>query len=360
MASSSSFSSTDLFVADHPVGVESRVQDVINLLYSKQSAGPLLLGICGEGGIGKTTIAKAIYNKIRHSFSEESFLLNVGEVWEQDNGHVSLQQQLVYVTGSRRRVMINSVELGKRMLQGMLPRRKMFLVFDDVNKQEQLDALCISRRWLCQGSIIIITTRDVDLLRRLQVDHVYTMNAMDDNESLELFSWYAFKQRIPREGFSHSSKCVVEYCRRIPLLLEIIGSFLSNPSRRVWGTVRQKLVNSAGIMKRLRISVDGLSDDGVREIFLAIALNLVGMDRDEVIQKLKDGGHSAENGIDVLVRRRLVTIDSKNRIRMHGLVQDCGREIRRENSTGMPEVRYGFLRLYLFIVNVTLCFHLLR
>nr|ABN09185.1 TIR [Medicago truncatula] len=163
------------------------------------------------------------------------------------------------------------------------------------------------------------------------------MNSMDESESLELFSWYAFKQPIPREGFAHSSKCVVEYCRRIPLLLEIIGSFLSNPSRRVWGTVRHKLVNCEGITKILRISVDDLSDDGVREIFLAIALNLVGMDRDEVIQKLKDRGHSSENGIDVLVQRRLVTVDSKNRIRMHGLVQDCGREIIRENSTGMPE-----------------------
>nr|ABN09184.1 hypothetical protein MtrDRAFT_AC183371g4v1 [Medicago truncatula] len=54
----------------------------------------------------------------------------------------------VYVIGGNRRVMINSVELGKRMLQGMLPRRKMFLVLDDVNKLNQLDALCISRRFV--------------------------------------------------------------------------------------------------------------------------------------------------------------------------------------------------------------------
>ena len=48
---------TDLFVADNPVGVESRVQDMIQLLDTRQSKDVLLLGMSGMGGIGKTTIA---------------------------------------------------------------------------------------------------------------------------------------------------------------------------------------------------------------------------------------------------------------------------------------------------------------
>ncbi|AES81126.1 disease resistance protein (TIR-NBS-LRR class) [Medicago truncatula] len=187
MASSSSTSSTNLFVADHPVGVESRVQEVIQLLKSRQSEDPVLLGIWGGGGIGKTTIAKAVYNEIhRHHFEARSFLLNVGEVWKQDNGEVSLQKQLISVIrSSSRRITINTVESGKRILQERLPRWKILLVVDDVNKKDQLGALCIRRKWFGQGSIIIITTRDHDLLRWLQVDHVYTVNAMNDSESLE-------------------------------------------------------------------------------------------------------------------------------------------------------------------------------
>nr|ABN09187.1 TIR; Disease resistance protein [Medicago truncatula] len=173
MASSSSTSSTNLFVADHPVGVESRVQEVIQLLKSRQSEDPVLLGIWGGGGIGKTTIAKAVYNEIhRHHFEARSFLLNVGEVWKQDNGEVSLQKQLISVIrSSSRRITINTVESGKRILQERLPRWKILLVVDDVNKKDQLGALCIRRKWFGQGSIIIITTRDHDLLRWLQVDH---------------------------------------------------------------------------------------------------------------------------------------------------------------------------------------------
>jgi predicted AAA+ superfamily ATPase len=58
----------DLFIADKPVGVDSRVQDVIELLDIKQSNDVLLLGIWGMGGIGKTTIAKAVYNEIGRNF----------------------------------------------------------------------------------------------------------------------------------------------------------------------------------------------------------------------------------------------------------------------------------------------------
>src|SRR4051794_10606236 len=75
---------TDLFVADHPVGVDSRVQDIIQLLNSQESKDPLLLGIWGMGGIGKTTIAKGAYNKIRRDFEAKSFLVNIREIWEQD------------------------------------------------------------------------------------------------------------------------------------------------------------------------------------------------------------------------------------------------------------------------------------
>ena len=70
---------TELFIADNPVGVESRVQDMIQLLDQKLSNDVELLGIWGMGGIGKTTIAKAIFNKIGRNFEGRSFLVQIRE-----------------------------------------------------------------------------------------------------------------------------------------------------------------------------------------------------------------------------------------------------------------------------------------
>ncbi|KAI9111171.1 hypothetical protein K1719_017782 [Acacia pycnantha] len=70
---------TNLFVDDHPVGLESRVEDVISQLLNKKYSlnDVLLVGIWGMGGVGKTTIAKAIYNKIGRKFEGRSFLVNI-------------------------------------------------------------------------------------------------------------------------------------------------------------------------------------------------------------------------------------------------------------------------------------------
>ena len=38
-----------------------------------------MVGICGFGGIGKTTISKVVYNRIAHRFEGSCFLENVRE-----------------------------------------------------------------------------------------------------------------------------------------------------------------------------------------------------------------------------------------------------------------------------------------
>ncbi|XP_061344420.1 disease resistance protein Roq1-like [Gastrolobium bilobum] len=332
---------TVLFVAEHPVGVESRVQDVIQLLNNQQTKHPLLLGMWGMGGVGKTTIAKAIYNEIGRNFQAKSFLLNVREVWEQNNGQVSLQQRLLSDIYKTTKLKIDTTESGKMELQKRLSQKRIFLVLDDVDKLDQLNALCGGREWFGGGSRIIITTRDEHLLSVLRVDRLYRMKEMKKSESLELFSWHAFKQASPREGFAHLSRDVVEYSGGLPLALQVLGSFLNSRGIRDWEIALEKLkiIPNHEILRKLKISFDGLSDDKVKEIFLDIAFFFIGKDRDDVIEILNDCGLFAEIGIRELAEKSLVTVNIKNRLGMHDLLRDMGREIVREKSPELAEER---------------------
>ncbi|XP_052113381.1 disease resistance protein TAO1 isoform X1 [Arachis duranensis] len=331
----------ELFVANHPVGVESRVEEVIELLKDQQQENPLLLGIWGMGGSGKTTISKAIYNKLFREFEGRCFLLNIREVWDQDNGILYLQQQLLSSIFKTTKIKVENIESGKSILEKRLGQKKILLVLDDVDKLEQLNSLAASRKWFCPGSIIIITTRDEHLLRCLRIDKLYSMKELNDKESIELFSWHAFKEPYPKEEFDSLANEVISYCERLPLALEVIGSHLFNREVYEWRSVLNKLktIPNNDVQKKLKISFDGLSDDRDREIFLDVAFFFIGMDKNDVIDILNGCGHSAEIGMNVLMERCLITVDTKGKLGMHGLLRDMGREIIRESLPMKPEER---------------------
>ena len=80
-----------LFVAKYPVGINSRVEEIKSLL-DIESNDVRMVGIYGLGGVGKTTIAKAIYNRIFHHFGGRSFLEKVRERSETNEGIIKLQE----------------------------------------------------------------------------------------------------------------------------------------------------------------------------------------------------------------------------------------------------------------------------
>jgi len=253
---------TELFVAEHPVGVEHRVQAVTKLLNIQNSEDVLLLGIWGMGGMGKTTIAKAIYNQIGSKFEGRSFLLNIREIWETDTNQVSLQQQVLCDVCKTTKFKIRDIESGKNILKQRLSQKKVLFVLDDVNELDQLKALCGSREWFGPGSRIIITTRDIRILRSCRVDQVYEIEEMDKTESLELFSWHAFNQASPVKDFATHSADVIAYSGRLPLALEVLGSYLSDREITEWQKVLEKLrcIPHNQVQKKLKVSFDGLKD----------------------------------------------------------------------------------------------------
>ncbi|MED6119790.1 hypothetical protein PIB30_014837 [Stylosanthes scabra] len=344
---------TEMSIARHPVGVESRVKKVIeesNILkvieesnIQGRTKDVLTIGINGMGGIGKTTIVKAIYNQIGRKFEARSFLQDIRKTWQQDNGNVSLQQRLLEDIFRGTRIEIHNIDSGKQILKDKLKGKKVFIVLDDVTDLDQLDALCGSGEWCGPGSILIITTRNNDLLKVCK--HTFSEQEMklEPAECLELFSWHAFRKPWPPEATDESlielSEEIVKYCSRLPLALEVLGSNLFNCGIEVWNTTLERLksIPPDGVLEKLQISYDGLRNKDEKEIFLDIVCFFIGMDRNEVIQILNSCGLDAEYGINLLKERNLVTVDKNNMLGMHDLVRDMGRAIIREQSPKLEE-----------------------
>ncbi|KAI8571178.1 hypothetical protein RHMOL_Rhmol01G0098500 [Rhododendron molle] len=238
---------------------------------------------------------------------------------------------------------LSGIEVIKKTAFG---RKKVLLVLDDVDKVQQLEALAIDRESLTPGSRIIITTRDKSSLKILELgeNEIYGLEKLDKDESLELFSWHAFKEDQPPEDHLDLSRQIGHYAGGLPLALEVLGSYFRGKSIPQWKSAIVKLrkIPDDDVRGKLNISLmisfDSLSEQ-LKKLFQALACFFVGIGRDFTAKILAGYNIFAEDGIPKLADRCLIKYDCHDQIVMHDLIRDMGKEIIRQESPEDPGKR---------------------
>jgi len=304
------------------------VEDVIQTIKSK-STQVCTIAICGMEGSGKTTLAKAIYHQIHDSFKDKSFIEDIAQI-SRTRGDIHLQGQLLSDV-LKTKVEIHNVDMGRSMIRERLSGKRVLIVLDEVDLYcPLLFDLRESRAWSGEGTVIIITTRDEDLLRIHQVDSVYSIKPMNENESLELLSWHAFREPKHKEEYHLLAKRVAAYCGGLPLALEVIGSYLYERTKEEWNKVVLRLnsIPLNEVSQILKISFDGLDTQMEKDLFLDVCCFFVDKARDYVTNILNNGGVLyADSGIRVLIERSLIQVKKNNKLGMHPSLREMGREI---------------------------------
>ncbi|KAM7461504.1 hypothetical protein LguiA_029625 [Lonicera macranthoides] len=318
-----------LYVGRYLVGMDSRVENINSWVQDSLSSEHILV-ICGMGGIGKTTIAKCIYNS---NFQGYSFLASVKEESKRSNGLVNLQMQLLSTILNGKKEEIYNVDEGIIKINEAIRCKRVLIVIDDVDEVKQLDAL-LGMREFCPGSKIIITTRNKSLLKVHEVYRLYTVENLSSYESLELFCWHAFGKQHPDDGYEEQSKRVIHHCGGLPLACEILASSLSGKSVDVWENTLEKLeeIPEFKILDVLKISFDSLQNDHDKNLFLHIACFFIGHIKDEAIEILNSCGFYAVCGIQNLVDRCLISMEMSDNLMMHQLLQEMGQQIANQES----------------------------
>nr|XP_023873789.1 TMV resistance protein N-like [Quercus suber] len=315
-------------VREDLVGIQSRVEEMENLYLSMALNDVHFIGIWGMGGIGKTTIAQILYDRIRYRFAGSSFLANVREKSRND-GLVSLQKQLLSDVLFEKNIDISDVQWGINLIRNRLCHKRVLVILDDVDQPKQLEALAGKQSWFGQGSVIIIITRDQHLLITHEVakEKIYKPEILNSDEALKLFSLKAFKQDSPLKGYEALSENFIYYAQGLPLALKVLGSFMFNRNLDAWESELGRLKESLEweILDVLRISFDGLRITE-QKIFLDIACFFKGMTKDRVASILRTSHYRPHIDIDVLVEKSLIII-SNGTMQMHDLIQELGKEI---------------------------------
>ncbi|XP_062015119.1 disease resistance protein RPV1-like [Rosa rugosa] len=319
------------------VGMDSRIGDLLHNYICPQFGGVRIIGIHGMRGIGKTTLAVAVFDEIRQNFDRSCFLSDVRERSKTD-GLVSLQKKLLFSI-LEAKIDIQNEYAGATMIKRRLCKIKVLVVIDDVDHLNQLEKLAGSRDWFGPGSRIVVTTPDIHLLKTHDVDATYKATGLNGGEAIHLLSLKAFKKNVPPEDHLELCNIILGYAQGLPLAVVVLGSFLCGRSIREWESAIDRLNNTPHpeIIDVLQISFDGLQEKG-KDIFLHIACFYKGWDRDRVTQILDYCELEPDIGLSVLADRSLITI-SNNKLSMHDLLQELGWKIVRRQSPTEPGKR---------------------
>ncbi|ESQ38169.1 hypothetical protein EUTSA_v10028756mg [Eutrema salsugineum] len=249
------------------VGIEDHVAEMSSLL-RLESEQVRMVGIWGSSGIGKTTIARALFSRLSRHFQgsvfiDSAFISRCKKNYHKanpDDYNMKLHLQRTFLSeifGKRDIKMDHIGAMGER-----LKHLKLLIVLDDLDDQVVLDALAGRTQWFGRGSRIIAITKDKHLLRAHGIKYIYNVGLP-----------YAFKKDSPPYGFMGLASEVGKRAASLPLGLNVLGSYLRGRNIGDWMDMLPRLRNrlDGNIQKTLRVSYDGLSSEEDKELFRHIA-----------------------------------------------------------------------------------------
>ncbi|KAK9146753.1 hypothetical protein Sjap_006656 [Stephania japonica] len=202
--------------------------------------GVSVLSIVGAGGIGKTSVARLVYNDERVcKHFEFRIWYPVGDGFD-----VKKISKAIVESVSGRQCELDVLESVQVRLRETLEGKRFLLVLDNVwsEKQEDWTKFMRSLTSGAKGSSVILTTRMANIPGATSI---YELSSLSDHDCWMLFRSHAFTNERDQQNpnLLEIGQQLVKKCRGVPIATKVLGSLLySMQDERQWERIRDDKV----------------------------------------------------------------------------------------------------------------------
>ncbi|KAL1540406.1 hypothetical protein AAHA92_24763 [Salvia divinorum] len=337
---------------------KDKIVETLNDVKNKQEMS--VLPVIGVGGLGKTTLARLVFNDPR---VKEHFDLRIW-VCVSDSFEIKtlVKAMIESATGSGKAMDLQYLDAAERRLWELLSMKRFLIVLDDVwnDNQDKWDELRKVLSCGSAGSSIVVTARQKKVGDIMKTLPCYSLEGLSDKHCWTLLQQRAFE---PGEEVSPQleiiGKHIVKKCAGVPLAAKTLGGILRFKRREdEWICVRDNEIwklsaEESLIVPALRLSYHHLPLE-LRQCFAYFAAFPKDhyVDKEDLIflwmahgyisskgtKQVEDVGNDICN--ELLLRSLLQTnVDNTSEIGMHDLVHDLAESIMENKVPGVQSER---------------------
>ncbi|KAJ3673820.1 hypothetical protein LUZ60_005812 [Juncus effusus] len=227
------------------IGFDKEKNKVIEMLLDKNTSRRSVVSVVGTGGLGKTTVAEKVYQRVQN---KQHFDFHLWLTVSQQFKPLDLFKKMLQKTDSAKGEKECDEEWYITEINKFLKEKKYLIVLDDIWSDDVWARFKTALPNNNNGSRILITTRFMNIAKAADPESVpFELPFLSEEESLKLL----FKKALPGENFNgrypddllEVAKSFTKQCGGLALALVVVGGLLSTKprTRNAWEKVMRTM-----------------------------------------------------------------------------------------------------------------------